>query len=506
VLVDGVEVNPGTIGGAGVQDIAPDTIERVEIVKGPRSSLYGSEAIGGVINVITRSPAAFSAEVGASRYDQRELHAAAGFGNERGDLSLVADALETDGFPPVVGSDIDRGYDNVNANIRGGINVGGARLSARHWQTSGNSEYLDFFLAPVDQDFETRVTTLALDVPAGARWDTSIQLSRLHDDIEQNPSPDFVRTDRDTLDWQNTLRLAHGHELVAGLELTDEETAGETFGLVLDDGSGNGHVDTEVYEAYVADNFDVGAHSFMLALRHTDHSDFGTHDTWNVEYGWQFAPATRLTAGVGTAFRAPDSTDRYGFAGNPDLRPEESRNIELGLRHRIGAYQTLSFQLFDDEIDDLIDFVQIDDIGFEFEARNVAEARIRGIEASYALGLDPWHLQVGATLQDPEDERTGERLLRRAREMLTASVTRRIGAQEIGLDVLWSGDREDFGFPDPVPLDSYTLANLSGSVHIGERWTLRGNIENLLNEDYETAAGFRTAERAFHLRLGYTLK
>jgi hypothetical protein len=79
-----------------------------------------------------------------------------------------------------------------------------------------------------------------------------------------------VETDRDTLDWQNTLRLAHGHELVAGLELTDETTAGETFGLSLDDGSGDGDVDTEVYEAYVADNFDVGSHSFMLALRHTD--------------------------------------------------------------------------------------------------------------------------------------------------------------------------------------------------------------------------------------------
>jgi len=506
VLVDGVAINPGTIGGASVQDIAPDTIERVEIVKGPRSSLWGSEAIGGVINIITRSPAAFSAEIGASRYDQRELHAAAGMKNERGDISFVADALETDGFPPVVGSDIDRGYDNVNANVRGGLNFGRARLSARHWQTSGNAEYLDFFLVPVDQDFDTRVSTLALDVAAGASWDTSIQLSHLHDEIEQNQSPDFVETDRDTLDWQNTLRLAYGHELVAGLEVTDETTAGETFGLVLDDGSGDGDVDTEVYEAYIADNFDVGSHSFMLALRHTDNSDFGTHDTWNVEYGYQIGPATRVTAGVGTAFRAPDSTDRYGFAGNPDLRPEESRNVELGLRHDIDANQTLSLQLFDDEIDDLIDFVQIDDIGFEFEARNIDEARIRGVELGYALGLDPWHLQVGATFQDPEDELTGDRLLRRAREIYTASVTRRFGAQEIGLDVLVSGDREDFGFPEPVPLDGYTLANLTGSMHIGERWMLRANIENVLDEDYETAAGFRSAERAFHLRLGYTLR
>jgi vitamin B12 transporter len=506
VLVDGVEINPGTIGGAGVQDIAPDAIERIEIVKGPRSTLYGSEAVGGVINIITRTPAAFTAEVGAGRYDERELHASAGLHRGRGELGVVVDALDTDGFPPVDGSDLARGYDNVNASVNGGYDFGGVQLRARHWQTSGNSEYLDFFLAPVDQDFETRVSALELDAQPAAHWATSVRLSRLHDSIEQNQSPDFVRTDRDTLDWQNTLRLAHGHELVAGIQLTDEDTAGETFGLALDDGGGDGTVNTDVREVYASDNFDVGAHSFMLAARHTDHSTFGNHDTWNVEYGWEITGATRLTASAGTAFRAPDSTDRFGFGGNPDLRPETSRNYELGLRHRVGLKQTVGLQMFDDHIDDLIEFVQVDELGFEFEARNVDRARIRGAELSYAFASDPWNLRFGATLQDPKDELTGARLLRRARHFVTAALTRRFGPHELGIDLLASGDRMDFGFPDPVPLGSYVLANVSGTLHLGERWTLRANVENLLDEDYETAAGFRTAERAFHLRLGYTLR
>jgi vitamin B12 transporter len=506
VLMDGVAINPGTIGGAGVQDIAPDLIERVEIVKGPRSSLYGSEAVGGVINIITRTPNTVSAEVGAGRYDQQEVHLAGGARGARGDFGITVDAHDTDGFPPLTASDLARGYDNVNGNVKGGIDIGHAHLGGRYWQTSGNAEYLDFFLLPADQDFDTHVAAVDLDVKAGERWDTTITLSRLHDDIEQNQSANFVRTDRDTLDWQNTLRLAHGHELVAGLQLSNEETAGETFGTVLDDGSGDGHVDTDVYEAYLSDNFDIGAHSFMVAARYTDHSTFGTHDTWNVEYGYPFTGATRMTAGIGTAFRAPDSTDRYGFGGNPDLKPETSRNIEVGVRHRIGANQTLSLQAFDDRIDDLIDFVQVDQFGFVFEARNVDEARIRGVEATYALGLDPWHLRVGATLQDPEDTTTGEQLLRRAQESLTASVTRRFGRQELGLDLLWAGERKDFGFPEPVALNSYTVVNLTGGVHLGQNWTLRGNIENLFDEDYDTAAGYRSSERAFHLRLGYSLK
>jgi vitamin B12 transporter len=505
VLVDGVEINPGTIGGAGVQNIAPDAIERIEIVKGPRSSLYGSEAIGGVINVITRAPTGISAEVGVARYDQRELHASAGFDGERGSFGAYVDTLSTDGFPPRVENDIERGYDSVNAGLRGRIDIGGTRLTARHWQTSGNSEYLDFLLAPVDQDFATRATALELEASPGARWDTTVRLSHVLDEIEQQQSPDFVRTKRDALDWQHTIRANDRHQVVAGIQVSDEKTSGENFGLVLDDGDGDGRVDTDVYEVYAADNFSAGDHAVMAAVRHTDHSTFGTHDTWNVEYGYDF-PRTRVTAAAGTGFRAPDSTDRFGFGGNPDLKPERSRNLEVGVRRRIGAYHEIGLQVFDDEIDDLIDFVLVDPDTFEFQARNVASARIRGVEATYSFALDPWDVRVAANVQDPEDETTGARLLRRARTSLTAGVARAFGPHEIGLDVLWSGDREDFGFEAPVPLGSYTLANLSGTLRLGDHWTLRGNIENLLDEDYQLADGYRTPGRAFHLRVGYTVR
>src|SRR5262249_9784381 len=144
VLLDGVEINPGTIGGANVQDISPDIIERVEIVKGPRSSLYGSEAVGGVINIITRTPDTISGEVGASRYDQQEAHVAGGARGSRGNFGVVVDALSTDGFPPQTTSDIARGYDNVNGSVHGGLDFGKSRLSARYWETTGNAEYLDF--------------------------------------------------------------------------------------------------------------------------------------------------------------------------------------------------------------------------------------------------------------------------------------------------------------------------------------------------------------------------
>ena len=150
--------------------------------------------------------------------------------------------------------------------------------------------------------------------------------------------------------------------------------------------------------------------------------------------------------------------------------------------------------------------MQVDALGFVFEARNVARARIRGVEASYALDLEPWRLQIGTVVQDPEDRLTGERLLRRARHSATASLTRRFGRQELGLDLLVSGDREDFGFPSPTPLAGYTLANLSGAVHLGSHWNLRGNVENLFDEHYATAAGYRSAGRALHLRVGYTLR
>jgi vitamin B12 transporter len=207
-----------------------------------------------------------------------------------------------------------------------------------------------------------------------------------------------------------------------------------------------------------------------------------------------------------TAFRAPDATDRYGFGGNPTLEPEESESVELSYRQRLGERQSVSLTLFRNEIEELIQFVVTDFESFEGENRNVERARIEGVEAAWRYDGESWSARFGLTLQDPRDTATDARLLRRARENLTFALSRQLRGHELALDLLYAGDRQEFGFPEPVTMSDYFLANLSARLALGSRWTMLARMENLLDEDYELASGFNTMGRSLFVALRHEFR
>ena len=226
--------------------------------------------------------------------------------------------------------------------------------------------------------------------------------------------------------------------------------------------------------------------------------------TWNAEYGYTFnEDRTRVHVLSGAGFRAPDATDRYGFGGNPDLKPEESRNYEVGLRHALTPRQTIGLSAFQNDIDDLIEYVVTDFETFEGINRNVAEARIRGIEASWRYAGTTWQAHVEAIYQEPRNLTDDSTLLRRAEESLTAGVTRAFGPVLLGLDVLVAGERKDFGFPQPVTLDSYVLADLTATWQATRSLALVARVENLLDEDYELANTYNTPGRGLYVTVRY---
>ncbi len=456
-MIDGVKINPGTIGGAAVQNISPQNIERVEIVKGPRSSLYGSEAIGGVINIITRSNAnidesGFSAYLGTGKYSTQQAGASLQAPLSIGHFKVSADWYETDGFPTLETDSIDRGYDNLTLNLEAGARIGPVDVTLHAWQAEGNTEYSDFFATPVDQDYTNRTVALDLSAQPLDNWSTRLNLSSMLDDIEQQQSMDFIETDRFALDWQNDVYLGDRHVLTAGTYISREDTDALSFGLGFDE-------DTDIDAYYLQDAIDLDRHSLLLAARYTDHETFGTEKTWNVDYGFSLGGAGLLTAGIGTGFRAPDATDRFGFGGNPMLEPEQSRNYELGYRLPIKDNQIFTINAFYNEIDDLINFVVTDPMTFAGENLNVDNARIRGIETSYELSTELWWFRAEAVVQDPENTSDNQRLFRRAKRSLTTSIARQVGRHRFGLQVLASDDRKDFGFPRPSTTLAVALAN-----------------------------------------------
>ena len=499
VMVDGVRINPGTIGLGALQNIAPSTIERIEVVKGPRSALWGTDAIGGVINVITRREASdvWTAEAGYGAYDTTQASLNGGMALGPAQLGLGVAWIDSQGFPTRSDDNVDRGFHDLSgtASLRG--DVGPANVALTYWRAAGTTEYSDFFLAPVDQDFANSTLSLQVAVPLGEALRANFGASHFDDSIDQNQSTDYLRTRRDTVDAELAWRVA-SQIWSTGAMVTQEHASSRSYGDEFES-------DTNNVNLYVQDQVEIGPHRALAAVGYTDHETAGNAWTWNLEYGYTFAGATLLYALGGTGYRVPDATDRYGYGGNPDLDPERSFNLEAGIRHRISGAQAVSLSWFRNEIDDLIEWVPDPVDPYSGQLENVALARIEGVEAAWEYAAGPWQARVEAIHQDPRNLTTGERLLRRAEDSLTASLTRTLGTVDLGLDVLATGDREDFGYPNPGTLSSYVLLNLLTRWHATPALTVVARLENALNEQYELADTFNTPNRGLYVTVSYSM-
>ena len=254
------------------------------------------------------------------------------------------------------------------------------------------------------------------------------------------------------------------------------------------------------------DQFTIAALSSRLAVGFVDHETFGSEVTWNAEFGVSFGRGTRMALSGGKAFRAPDATDRFGFGGNPDLQPEVSEQYELSVRQQLGEHHQLTLAAFNNEIDDLINYVITDFNTFEGSNQNIDRARIKGVELGYRFTAEGWNARAELTLQDPRDETTDERLLRRSRESLVLAVNRDVGRLDLGLDVAAYGNRKDFGFPENVTLDSYTLLNATVRYRVTDACTVQGRLENAFDENYTLAEGYRTEGRSYTIGVRYSFE
>ncbi len=510
-LVDGIRINPGTIGVAAIQNVAPDLVDHIEIVKGPRSALYGTDAIGGVVNILTRIPTANSASalVGYGTFNTREATGHLDMKGAAGSLSFATRWLESDGFPVFAGDTLDRGYRNLSESLTARTAIGGINLTAHAWNASGNTQYSDFG-TPADENFKNSIGALEASGAVTKQWTTLLRVGRMQDDLRQTaidlyaetPSPDYETTNRTTLDWQNSIRVGE-HAITAGAIWMDESTRALVYGTQFD-------VNTRSTTGFAEDRFTVGRHHFSAAFGTTHHSTFGNHGTYNVDYGFESSPGVIWTAGAGSAFRAPDSTDRFGYGGNPMLRPETSRNLEVGLRRRIDEHEEVSVSAFDNRIDNLIVFTYTADNPYGING-NIGKTRIRGIEANWRYTTDAWRARLGVAHQEPIDRDTGTLLLRRSRWNANGSLEYMLGHHELGLDAHTSGARPDVTYdanfnPVSVSLGGFTVVAATWRWSLGHGVTLQAKIDNLLDKHYEYISGYNTQRRSFVVAVRYAIQ
>ncbi|GAC1620206.1 MAG: TonB-dependent vitamin B12 receptor [Nevskia sp.] len=516
VLIDGVRVNPATSGGAALQNLSPDMIERIEIVKGPRSTLYGSDALSAVINIITRNPEGRQIEASIRGGSYGTVDGSARYAEKIGayGFSVQTEQQRSDGFPTCAGATRNSAFRNNSVNLKGSADLGVVRLEARAWNAQGKTEYLDFCdptfgFNPTAQAFRNQTLAFAATTRLLANWDSTLTLSRGEDRIEQYdldasftpPAHDLIRTVRPAIDWQNAIAIGRNFGVLFGANAAQERVDSLSFGSTIAQR-------IDLYNAFLQGKYDDGHNHAVLAGSLLHHEAFGSRFTWNAEYGYDLYQRARykttVIAATGTGFRAPDATDRYGFGGNPNLKPEQARNYEVGLRQIWGEHQTWDLRAFRSSLSNLISVVfdptlPANDPQFGFRAVNIDRARTEGVELTYRYEDALWSGRLAGIIQNPKDRSDDSQLLRRARRTVTAQLTRRLGRFYVAADVLGTSDRNDFGGKD----SGYTLLNLGAGWQITQAWSLSTRVENLLDRDYQTAHGYRQAGLSAYGTLRY---
>ncbi|MEQ8034193.1 TonB-dependent vitamin B12 receptor [Xanthomonas sp. WHRI 6106] len=516
VLIDGVRIGSATSGGAALQDLPIEQIERIEIVRGPFSSLYGSEALGGVIQIFTRRPqGSFVPTLSVAAGSNNARRYGAGLaGRSEGDLgeaggwySVNAVHDETDGINAYLDTsssayDPDRdGYRNDSLSVQGGWRFN------RQWDAdvhalraqSRNDYDGSVFGGNLSKGVQQAVGGRVRYAPTDAlKFTASVGGSSDFSDAYYDGA--YVST-YDTRRKQGSLQAdittAPGL-LTVGFDWQRDAIAS----------SDNYDADSRIDRAAFAQwQQSFGAQSVQASLRRNDNSQFGGKTTGSLLWGWDVAEHLRLTASYGTAFKAPTFNELYyPDFGNPLLGPETSSSAELGLRGRYD-WGTWTFSAFQTRISDLIAYdASLVDAAHPFgQPNNIDKARIRGAEAGYETALAGWTLRSALTWLAPQADGEvghGNWLPRRARQSGRIDADRTVGAFGVGASLFGSGKRFD-DLANTERLAGYGLLDLRMSYAIKTDWKVQFTANNVFDRRYETARWYAQPGRNYLLTFRY---
>ena len=489
ILVDGIAINDSATGIASIQNIHPDMIEKIEIVKSPRASLYGSNAVGGVIHVFTKrnqEGVNIGFKSGSDNTKVTNIFASREVLNGR--MGLQLNHYDTAGFPSKEGSNINSAHDNRSVKGFFDQQWGSSTLKASVWNSQGTTDYLDFFFNPISQDFDNTAVSLNFDQKKNETWSSSLHLGINKDFLDQNDSNDFNHSKKFILEWKNNLKWNPNNQLLAGITFENEEFEASNYGLGIDSDMSNRAV-------FLENIFLSGKNQFLIALRLNNKENIEDKISWNLEYGYRLNSKTRLLFSAGKAHRNPSSFDLYGFGGNPLLRPEYSKKISVGLNYQPNSSTNFDLRYFDNRIKDLVAFNYSD-----FKLYNIEESKTSGFDVIFEKDINNWILSLNATLQDPKNLTTSTQLLRRPKNSMNMGLRRRFNKLTINLNLEKNSSRNDFG---GVVLGAYTLANASIQYRLNTNWIFNGSITNLGNEKYTLANGYMTPDRKINIGFVY---
>ncbi|WP_233828624.1 TonB-dependent receptor domain-containing protein [Paraburkholderia sp. ZP32-5] len=508
VLIDGVRVDSVSLGSAQISQIPLDQVDHVEVVNGNVSALYGSGAIGGVVQVFTKDggdhPPRFNFSVGYGSYHTQTQTLGANGALDRDGrttFSITLARTRDDGFSSINPSQAPGANPNANGYLNESISASLRHKFNDNWdagvrylQSNGNNSYDNAYGVPTDlNNLYSKVSQVS--VFANGRltdwWTTHFTVAQGDDRSVSNTNGVYngrFDTDSRQYTWQNDFALAAHQKLQIGYEHLDQSLDSDTFGAP------ERHVDS-VFAGYTAR---FGRNQIQANVRRDQYSDFGGANSYYLGYGFDITSHWKATASYSDAFRAPSFDDLYyPLSGNPSIQPERSHSVEAGLQYASNALGVMRLNAFQTRYTNLIDYVQTTP-GI-YLPENVGHAKVQGLEGSWSGHVGKTDVRASLTLQNPVDLDNDVDLVRRARRFGSLAINRSIGVWRVGGEWIVSGPSVDSN----GNLGGYGVVNLSARYNITKAWWVSAQIQNLLNKDYETAYSYNSPGRGAYVTLGW---
>tara|TARA_R110002050_G_scaffold1244_2_gene8550 strand:+ start:77018 stop:78859 length:1842 start_codon:yes stop_codon:yes gene_type:complete len=505
VLVDGVKWFSATAGGASFQNFPVEQIERIEIVRGSRSGLYGSEAVGGVIQIFTREGkqgVTPYAKLGYGTHNSKQVAAGVGGGDENTRFSVNVNHESTDGINAKINVNPDKdGYRNnsfsakLNHQINEKIDIGVNFLRAEgHNQSDPFSSKTE----TNNNDSVQQILGVNSNIILTDLWTLSFELSESRDQLESFKNSAVlskINTRHRAATVTNTFILTPEQTLNIGLDYDiDDIDSSENYLLTSRDNKA----------AFVSWQGEINKHGWLISGRHDDNEAFGHQNTGNAEYGYWLLDDLRVSVNAATAFKSPTFNDLYWpssaySAGNPDLLPEKSKSFGAGINGR-PQWGTWSVNVYQNEIKNLISWQQVTP-GF-YTPSNVAKVQIRGIEFDVATVLAGWDVALNASFLKPEDEETDNILARRAQRLANVNIDRQWGAWSTGASWKLRGHSFD-NASNTTRLGGFGLLDMHIAYDLSQDWSVKANLSNAFNKEYETVNNYNSLDRTVMFTLLY---
>ncbi|MCK5336435.1 MAG: TonB-dependent receptor, partial [Gammaproteobacteria bacterium] len=506
-MIDGIKLHSATLGGTSFQHIPLSQIERIEIVRGPRSGLYGSEAVGGVIQIFTRSgktkPAA-SFSIGQGSNNTSKINAGFSGRNDKLRYSLFASQFDTDGIDAkthTTANDKD-GYDrkSISSSLSYTFNKE-YELDFKALNTQGTTLYDGCWQgAPSDNcytDIEQQTVSTKLKFTPKGIWDASLQIGQskdLSDNFFNDTPNNTFLTETTSISFQNNVKLSKNNLIIAGIDGLQDKVNSTPYTEPNKTRDNNA--------VFVSWKNKSGSYSFKSSLRTDDNEQFGLHSTGTVSAGYKFKNKVNAFASYGTAFKAPSFNNLYyPGSGDPDLLPEESESIELGLKQKNKQFNW-ELSIYNTQVKNLIVYVAP-----AYLPINVGKADITGLEITAGKKVSNWNLKVAATYLDPlnKDAADFDNILPgRTKQTTQLSANRQFGKLGFSATVLRQGIR--FANADnSTKLDAYNTVDLKLDYKLSKHLTVDAKLNNAFDEDYVLNSGYNTLGRTVFVSMNYKM-